>query len=77
MRYELQPLGNDTGTRLLATYFVPDPDLAVERGDIVGAHYGLDRLEAALAGHPAPVDIDVFAELQRAYAQLSPAAPQQ
>ena len=76
MRYELEPLKDGTGTRLLATYFVPDPDLAIERGDIVGAHYGLDRLEAALAGHPVPVDMEVFAGLQAAYAKLDLAAPQ-
>lgn len=76
MRYELESLDDGTGTRLLATYFVPDPDLAIERGDIVGAHYGLDRLEAALAGHPVPVDMDVFTELQAAYAKLDLAAPQ-
>ena len=75
MRYELEPLEDGTGTRLLATYFVPDPDLAIGRGDIVGAHYGLDRLEAALAGHPVPADMEVFAELQAAYAKLDLAAP--
>jgi len=76
MRYELEPLADGTGTRLLATYFVPDPGLAIERGDIVGAHYSLDRLEAALAGRPAPVDMEAFAELQAAYAKLDLAAPQ-
>lgn len=74
LRYELEPLADGTGTRLLVTYFVPDPELAIERGDIVGAHYGLDRLEAALGGHPVPVDLEVFAELQAAYAQLDLAA---
>ena len=76
MRYELESLPDGTGTRLLATYFVPDPDLAIERGDIVGAHYGLDRLEAALAGHPTPVDMEAFAALQAAYAKLDLAVPQ-
>jgi uncharacterized protein YndB with AHSA1/START domain len=76
MRYELESLDDGTSTRLLATYFVPDPDVAIERGDIVGAHYGLDRLEAALAGHPLPVDMEVFAQLQAAYANLDLAAPQ-
>lgn len=76
MRYELESLAGGTETRLLATYFVPDPDLAIERGDIVGAHYGLDRLEAALAGHPDPVSLEVFAELRAAYATLDLAAPE-
>jgi uncharacterized protein YndB with AHSA1/START domain len=67
MRWELEP--NATGTRLLATYFVPDPDMAIERGDVVGAHYGLDRLEAALAGRPIPWDQAAFAALQADYAE--------
>lgn len=67
MRYELESLATGTETRLLATYFIPDPDLAVTRGDIVGAHYGLDRLGDALAGRPTPVDPDVFASLQAIY----------
>jgi uncharacterized protein YndB with AHSA1/START domain len=67
MRYELSP--TDEGTLLRATYFVPDPDLAVGRGDIVGGHYGFDRLEAALAGHPTPVDMEAFGALQIAYAE--------
>lgn len=67
-RYELEPTAG--GTRLRATYFVPDPDMAVERGDVVGAHYGLDRLEAALSGQPIPVDYDAFAALQARYAEL-------
>jgi uncharacterized protein YndB with AHSA1/START domain len=66
-RYELEPV--DGGTRLRATYFVPDPDMAIARGDVVGSHYGLDRLEAALAGQPAPVDMAAFGELQIAYAE--------
>lgn len=66
MRYELAP--TDDGTRLLATYFVPVPALAIERGDVVGAHYGFDRLHAALAGTPAPLDLEVFGALQGAYA---------
>jgi uncharacterized protein YndB with AHSA1/START domain len=69
MRYELDSLDGGAGTRLVATYFVPDPDMAIERGDIVGGHYGLDRLEAALAGHPVPWDMELFAELQSAYAK--------
>jgi len=76
MRYELESLDDGAGTRLLATYFVPDPALAIERGDIVGAHYGLDRLEAALAGHPVAVDMEVFATLKADYAERDLAAPQ-
>ena len=67
MRYELDP--TDEGTLLRATYFVPRPEDAVERGDVVGGHYGFDRLEAALSGRPVPFDGDVFASLQRLYAQ--------
>lgn len=74
MRWELEPTAG--GTRLRATYFVPDPDLAIERGDVVGAHYGLDRLEALLAGHPAPVDMEVFGALAADYAEHGLAAPQ-
>lgn len=54
MRWELEPDAN--GTRLRATYFVPDPDMAIERGDVVGGHYSIDRLEQALSGHPIPWD---------------------
>lgn len=70
MRYELESLSDGAGTPLRATYFVPDPDLAIERGDIVGAHYGLDRLEATVTGHPAPVDMEAFSALQDAYVRL-------
>jgi uncharacterized protein YndB with AHSA1/START domain len=66
MRYELAP--TDDGTLLRATYFVPEPDMAIERGDVVGGHYGIDRLEAALAGQPIPMDADTFTALQRTYA---------
>ena len=66
-RWELEPTAD--GTRLLATYFVPDPDMAIARGDMVGAHYGLDRLEAALSGRPVPMDMDGFAALQAGYAE--------
>jgi uncharacterized protein YndB with AHSA1/START domain len=66
MRYDLEPTGN--GTRLRATYFLPEPDLAIERGDIVGGHYGFDRLGAALAGEPIPFDMDKLIALQRRYA---------
>jgi uncharacterized protein YndB with AHSA1/START domain len=71
MRWELE--ATDDGTRLLATYSVPDLDLAIERGDLVGLHYSLDRLVPALAGAPVAWDNDAFGELMGAYAELSPA----
>ena len=71
MRYELMPAGD--GTRLRATYFVPNPDEAIRRGDLVGGHYGFDRLQATLAGRPLPFDRDAFATLQRRYAEQSSA----
>jgi uncharacterized protein YndB with AHSA1/START domain len=67
MRYELA--ATDEGTLLRATYFVPEPDQAIQRGDVVGAHYGFDRLAAALAGHPAPLDMEAFTVLQQRYAE--------
>lgn len=73
MRWELEPTRE--GTRLRATYFVTDPDHAIERGDVVGAHYGLDRLEALLSGDPVPVDMAAFAVLQTDYAERGLAAP--
>lgn len=73
-RWELEPTAE--GTRLTSTYFVPDPDLAIQRGDVVGAHYGLDRLGALLAGHPVPVEMDIFAALQSEYAAHGLAAQQ-
>ena len=39
-----------------------------ERGDIVGGHYGIDRLQAALAGHPIPFDMEQLIALQERYA---------
>ncbi len=74
MRYELESTA--AGTRLLATYFIPDLDMAVERGDLVGLHHSLDRLAPALSGHPVAWDNDAFAELQAAYAKLDLAPPQ-
>lgn len=59
MRWELQ--ANDEGTRLLATYTVPDLDFAIERGDVVGLHLCLDRLAPALAGNPIGWDPERFA----------------
>lgn len=70
MRWELEP--TDEGTRLLATYFVPDIDMAIERGDIVGLHHSLDRLAPALDGTPVAWDNDAFAELQTSYARKFP-----
>lgn len=45
MRWELE--AQDGGTLLRATYSVPDIDMAIERGDLVGLHYSLDRLAQA------------------------------
>ncbi|HEX4162072.1 MAG TPA: SRPBCC family protein [Acidimicrobiales bacterium] len=75
MRYELAATAD--GTLLRATYFVPEPDEAIGRGDIVGGHYGFDRLQAALAGHPVPVDFEAFTALQRLYAEQGLASAQQ
>lgn len=66
MRWELE--ATDAGTRLLATYAVPDIDLAITRGDIVGLHYSLDRLAPALEGSPLGWDPESFQEVARAYA---------
>ena len=68
MRWELEP--DAGGTRLRTTYFVPDPDMAIERGDVVGGHYSLDRLERALSGYPIPCDNAAFAALQAGYAEV-------
>ncbi|MBM6622139.1 SRPBCC family protein [Micrococcaceae bacterium RIT802] len=65
MRWELE--ATDAGTLLIATYSVPDLDLAIGRGDVVGMHYSLDRLEPALAGSPVAWDNDAFGELVAAY----------
>lgn len=74
MRWELEATAE--GTRLRATYFVPDLDLAIKRGDIVGLHHSLDRLAPALKGHPIGWDQDAFIELQAAYGDHNPATPQ-
>lgn len=66
MRWELQPL--DEGTRLLATYFVPAIDQAIERGDVLGLHHSLDRLAPALSGSPVPWSNEAFAALRTEYA---------
>ncbi len=73
MRWELEP--TEEGTRLRATYSVPDLDMAIERGDLVGLHYSLDRLVPALSGEPVPWGNEAFMELATAYAELSPAEP--
>jgi hypothetical protein len=73
MRWELE--ATDDGTRLLATYSIPDLDMAIERGDLVGLHYSLDRLVPALSGRPVAWDNDALTELQAVYAELSPAEP--
>jgi uncharacterized protein YndB with AHSA1/START domain len=74
MRWELEATAD--GTRLLATYFIPDLDMAIERGDLVGLHHSLDRLAPALAGHPVAWDNDAFMELRAVYAELNPAKSQ-
>lgn len=73
MRWELE--ATDEGTRLQATYFIPDLDMAIERGDLVGLHHSLDRLTPALAGQPVAWDNNAFTELQAVYAELSPTKP--
>ncbi|WP_029150853.1 SRPBCC family protein [Microbacterium indicum] len=64
MRWELESV--DSGTRLGATYSVPDIDMAIRRGDVVGLHYSIDRLAPALAGAPVGWDPDAFQELAAA-----------
>lgn len=68
VRWELDAV--QEGTRLRVTYSVPDLDLAMERGDVVGLHSSLDRLVPALSGHPVGWDNDAFAELLAGYAAL-------
>jgi uncharacterized protein YndB with AHSA1/START domain len=69
MRWELT--ATEAGTQLHATYFVPEIDMAVERGDVAGLHYSLDRLEPALAGQPAAWGDDAFGKLLAEYAPAS------
>lgn len=71
-RWELEAV--DEGTHLRSLYFVPDIDMALERGDAVGLHYSLDRLAPALAGHPVPWDMDAFLALRDSYGDASPSA---
>ena len=73
MRYELEETAR--GTRLLATYFIPDLDMALERGDVVGLHYSLDRLAPALSGHPIGWDNGAFMELFAIYAGSTAVEP--
>ncbi len=73
MRWELEP--TDEGTRLLATYFVSEIDMALERGDLVGLHYSLDRLVPALAGSPIGWDDGAFKALIAAYAEVGSDSP--
>lgn len=73
MRWELE--ATSEGTRLQATYVIPNLDMAIERGDLVGLHYSLDRLIPALSGQPAAWDNDAFSELLAVYAERSPANP--
>ena len=68
MRWELTATAD--GTELLATYFVPELDKALERGDLVGLHHSLDRLEPALAGRPTAWDNDAAVELRARYAAV-------
>lgn len=77
MRWELE--ATDDGTRLLATYSVPDIDIdidmAIKRGDLVGLHCSLDRLVPALSGSPVGWDNDAFQELIVAYAEVDSGNP--
>lgn len=73
MRWELE--ASEGGTRLLATYFVPDIDMAIERGDLVGLHYSFDRLAPALTGTPVGWDNDAFQELVATYAEGHSGSP--
>lgn len=73
MRWELK--ATDHGTRLLATYSVPEIDMAIERGDLVGLHYSLDRLVSALSGSPVGWDNDAFQELVAVYSEVGSGGP--
>ena len=73
MRWELE--ATDDGTRLRATYSIPDLDMAIKRGDLVGLHSSLDRLVPALSGQPMAWADEAFMELQAVYANLIRAEP--
>lgn len=53
--------------RLRLTQRSPDIADALERGQLFGLHHSLDRLEAALAGAPAPWDWDRLTEIEAEY----------
>lgn len=67
-RWELEHV--DEGTRLLTTSFMPDLNMSIQRGDVVGLHYSLDRLLPALKGTPVCWDNDGFQRLMTTYAGL-------
>lgn len=67
MRWEVEATADRT--RLRATYFIPDLDMAVERGDLAGMHHSLDRLAPALSGNPIGWDNDAFNDLCVAYSR--------
>ncbi len=73
MRWELE--ATDHGTRLLATYSVPDIDMAIERGYLVELHCSLDRLVPALSGSPVGWDNDVFQEFVAVYSEVGSGSP--
>lgn len=73
MSYQLE--ATTEGTRLRAVYTVPDLDVAIERGDVVGLHHSLDRLPPALSGNPIAWDNGAFAALRANYTELTSASP--
>lgn len=73
MRWELEPV--DDGCMLRLSHFVPDVDVAVERGYVVGLHTSLARLVPCLEGEPVDWDWDGFAASQARYAEAGLAAP--
>lgn len=50
--------------------------MAIERGDLVGLGYSLDRLVPALSGEPVAWDTDAFNELVTTYGKISAASSQ-
>lgn len=50
--------------------------MAIDRGDLVGLHYSLDRLGPALSENPVGWDNDAFNELVTAYARNGSAGSQ-